>query len=248
MSLDRKFSFLVHGEPGVGKSRLADTVPGPRLLLDAEGGAAEWTPSSKIEWDPHTQPLPSAHADGSPITTDTTVFVVVRDWTTVELCYRTLNSGQHYFESAIWDSITEIQDKCKKAVMAGGDMSEKKWGVLLDRMADSVKEWRDLRVHPAKRVNTIFVALSHNRDGNRWKADLQGAIARKLPGYVDLVGYMVTTVAPGGQAMQRSMYIQPVGPFDAKDRTDILTQAWGTTIPDPNMATIAAVLNGAAAA
>lgn len=233
---ERKFCLLVHGESGAGKSRLADTAPGPRLLLDAEGGAAEWTPSPKVFWDP-SEPLPS---EG--ITTDTTVVVIVKSWGTIQQAYAVLNSGQHYFESWVWDSITEIQDKCKKAMQSGGDMTEQRWGKLLDEMADAVKNWRDLRVHPVKRLNGVITAISINKDG-RWKADVQGALARKLPGYPDLVGYLFTSLDADGR-LQRSLAIAPVGAFDAKDRTDILTQAYGYVIPAPNLLTLSAVMNG----
>ena len=236
---ERRISLLVHGEAGTGKSRLAGSAPGPRLILDAEGGAAEFLPGHKVNWDP-AGPLPEA-------TTDTSVIVTVRDWGTIEQVYRVLLSGQHYFETVIWDSVTEIQEKCKKAIEAanGGSMTQNLWGSLYDKMADKIKEFRDLRLAPCpKPVHTVFVAISVNKDG-RWKADVQGSLVRKLPGWVDVVGYLKVMGNPQG-GLSRILAIQPLGDYDAKDRTSdpSLTERFGNAVLDPNMAQICAVLRG----
>ncbi len=245
----RRICMLVHSSSGHGKSRLADGAPGPRLLLDAEGGAAEWTPSPKAYWDP-AQPLP-ANEDiepfdrkGAKINTNTTVVVIVKDWNTVLLAYRVLAAGGHYFQTVIWDSITEIQEKCKEAVAAAaGGMRQDGWGTLYEDMARMVKDMRDLRLPPSTcPVHTIFLAISHNKDGAPWTADVQGALIRKLPGYVDVVGYLKVVGTPGG--LSRIMAIQPLGDYIAKDRTDILTQHYGNAIENPTMAGICAVLRG----
>ncbi len=246
----RRICMLIHGASGHGKSRLADGAPGPRLLFDAEGGAAEWTPSPKAYWDP-AGPLPE-NEDVTPfdragprINTNTTVVVTVKSWDAIEQAYRVLASGQHYFESVIWDSITEIQETCKAAIEAanGGSMQLHLWGTLFERMADRVKDFRDLRLPPNKPVHTIFLAISHNKDGGPWKADVQGALIRKLPGYVDVVGYLKVVGLPNG-GLGRIMAIQPLGDYDAKDRTDVLTQHYGNAINNPTMTDICAVLRG----
>ena len=52
MTQQSTFTAVIHGESGAGKSQLADTIPGPRLILDAEGGS-EFTPSwPKQIWNP----------------------------------------------------------------------------------------------------------------------------------------------------------------------------------------------------
>lgn len=250
------FSFLIHALFGRGKSRLADASPGPRLLLDAEGGAADWTPSPKIFWTPD-QPWPTQFTEdsdavlkglreaGAPIDSDTTIVVLVRNWDVVVQTFKRLNAGDHYIETAIWDSVTEIQQECKKALQASGAMDQQRWGALLDQMVAGFKDWRNLKVHPVKKVNTIFIANSTSEKTDMWHADVQGALARKLPSYVDLVGYLFTEMGAEGQ-LKRRLAIQPVGPFDAKDRTDILTQRFGYIIDNPDMRVILAVLKGEA--
>ncbi len=241
-----KISVLVHALEGRGKSTLLDQMPGPRLILDAEGGACEWTDSPKIWWDP-SQDWPTAHADGSGITTNTTIAVLVKDWSTVEKCYERLNAGGHYINTAGWDSITEIQSKARKQVSAahGGQMSEARWGTLLDLMTDHVKAWRDLRVHPSCPINTFFTAISVQKDG-RWIADIQGAAARKLPTYTSLVGYLEAEIGPDGQ-IHRTLSIHPSSLFMAKDNTGPrgITAQFGPVLLDPHMPTILAALEGA---
>ncbi len=250
------FSFLIHAQFGRGKSRLADASPGPRLLLDAEGGAADWTPSPKIFWTPD-QPWPTQFSAGDaavlrgqrqagdPIDSDTTIVVLVQNWDVVVQTFKRLNSGDHYIETVVWDSVTEIQQECKRKLEAGGNMDQQRWGALLDQMVSGFKDFRNLKVHPIKKVNSIFIANSTAEKTDIWHGDVQGALARKLPSYVDLVGYLFTEMGADGK-IKRRLAIQPVGPFDAKDRTDILTQRFGYIIDNPDMRTILAVLKGEA--
>lgn len=242
----RHIAAVIHGHSGSGKTRLADTAPGPRLILDAEGGS-DWTSSPKVAWDP-TQPLPTQHDDGSPITTNTSVVVLVRNFEQTRLVLNWLQSGQHYFESVVWDSITEIQKKCKDAIRGMDDaMTERLWGTLLEKMERLVRDYRDLRKNPIKPVNVFITALSIDKD-NRQIPDVQGALSRQLSSYPDVTGYLY---AQGTEANPRARHlaIDPViippsaSTVDAKDRTDELVQRYGAVIPEPNLTAIMAVLN-----
>ncbi len=246
----RYIASVIHGHSGSGKSRLVDTAPGPRLILDAEGGS-DWTSSPKVSWDP-TQPLPTQHEDGSPITTNTTVVVLVRNFEQTRLVLNWLQSGQHYFESVIWDSITEIQKRCKDAIRGmDSDMTERLWGTLLEKMERLVRDYRDLRHNPIKRVNVFITALTIDKD-NRQIPDVQGALSRQLTSYVDVTGHLFAKATEGDPGA-RHLAIQPViippsaSQVDAKDRTDFLTQRFGAIIQSPNLSAIMAVLNEGAA-
>ena len=241
---------VIHGHSGSGKSRLVDTAPGPRLILDAEGGS-DWTSSPKVKWDP-TQPLPTQHEDGSPITTNTTVVVLVRNFEQTRLVLNWLQSGQHYFESVVWDSITEIQKRCKDAIRGlDADMTERLWGTLLEKMERLVRDYRDLRHNPIKRVNVFITALTIDKN-NRQIPDVQGALSRQLTSYVDVTGHLFAQATEGDPGA-RHLAIQPViippsaSQVDAKDRTDILTQRYGAMIQSPNLTALMAVLNEGAA-
>lgn len=241
-------AIVIHSDAGVGKSRLADTVPGPRLILDAEGGT-EWTPSPKVYWDP-TQPIPTAMPDGSPITTDTSVVVMVREFSTLQIVLQWLQSGNHYFESVVMDSLTEIQKRCKDAVKGGNEyMTEQLWGRLLDGMELLVRQFRDLKFPGVRKpVNVVITALSNVKEiggVSKNRPDVQGALARQLSSYPDVVGYLFVDTDAEGKPVRR-LLIQPIGIHDAKDRTDTLTQRFGATIDRPDLATIIAVLKGEA--
>lgn len=237
---------VIHGDSGKGKSRLADTLPGPRLILDAEGGT-EWTPSPKVSWDPR-QPLPTEMPDGSPITTDTTVVVIVREFSTMQLVLQWMQSGQHYFESVALDSLTEIQKRCKDALRGmSEEMTQQIWGTLLDKMERLVRDVRDLKMHPTKPVNVVITAGSVTKEiegDTKKRPDVQGALIRQLAYYMDVVGYLYVEANGDTGSLERKLLIQPIGIFEAKDRTDILTQRYGHVIVNPNMAEIVGILKG----
>ena len=85
---DEAPGLLVHGTPKIGKSWLAESRPGPVLILDGEGStdfplkkapAGSGTPSTRR---PRTGP-------------DDVVVVKATDWQTVVLVNQWLSSGQH---------------------------------------------------------------------------------------------------------------------------------------------------------
>ena len=48
-------TMLIHGDAGTGKSWLGNTVPAPRLILDAEGRSIYLPGGPKVTWDPREQ-------------------------------------------------------------------------------------------------------------------------------------------------------------------------------------------------
>lgn len=244
--MEKRLTMLIHGDSGLGKSRLLDTAPGPRLLIDAEAGA-DWLPSPQIQWDP-AGPPPQNFPDGSPITTDTTVVVTALDWQTVELVYTWLASGQHYFESVALDSLTEIQKKAKDAIGGQGQFSENMWGQLLTKMEIMIRQLRDLKKHPTKPVNVFISALTKFKD-EKYRPNVQGALIDQMPQYMDVVGFF--HVAPTEGGVQRQILISPHPQYIAKDRTDLLLQKFGpvvaTSVDRTDLCTLACmvdVLNG----
>lgn len=230
--------LVVHGESGVGKSWLADSIPEPRLILDVEG-RAKFTPSQpKVIWDPLREEPPKI--------TSGTCIVFVRDFSTIQRVYQWLDSGQHPFNSVGFDSLTEAQRRCKDMLVGTGAMQQQDWGALLTRMESLVRDFRDLTTHPVKPLQVVMfncLTTEVGRDVAIRRPLVQGQLMLTLPGFGDVVGYMWREVdAQTGQAA-RKLLIQPQTNFVAKDGTDRLTQHYGSVIENPDVLQMLAVLS-----
>jgi len=239
----RTLSALIHGEPGVGKSWLANTAPAYRLVLDAEGGS-RFTPGVKTYWNALTEPPPvpgigrsSPLGELGPLDWHTCI-VHVRDYATMESACDWLFSGQHPFRSVVVDSITELQKRLVDQVSGISQPTQQDWGEVLRRMEDKVRKIRDLLFHAQRPLEcVIIIALTHYRDG-KFRPFVKGQLELSMPGFVDIVGYLYLELGPDG-IPQRKLLIAPLGDFDAKDRTDAVTRAnGGPIITEPNLETM----------
>lgn len=215
---------LIYGESGAGKSDLADTVPGIRLVLDVEGGS-EYTPSwPKQIWNPNFPPPGFQGCQPGMEQPAETVRVICQDWATWERVRTWLMSGQHPFTSMVVDSLTEWQKRCRDQIRGTEQMQTQHWGDLLVQMETSLRELRDVTKSPHNRLqNLIVLALIDPKDKGR--PFVQGSLQIGLPGFVDLVGYMATPQLPDGTGIYRTLQVQPVNPmYVAKDRTKVITQ------------------------
>lgn len=233
--MDESLVLLVHGPSGAGKSPLGCTSPAPRLVLDAENGTRFVRGIRKKEWDPIREAPPE------PGDWDTCV-VKVRDFETMKAAFRWLNSGQHPFVSLVFDSLTEIQKRCKDAIRGEGeDMTERRWGQLLDQMERLVRDFRDLTMHPTRPLKcVVFLALTDEKKG-RIRPLVQGGLAMTLPGFLDVLAYMQATTDETG-AIRRYLTVQPDGTFPEKDVKD-RTGALGVHVWDPNVEQMRQTIN-----
>ena len=220
----RSLTVVVHGESGVGKSWFADTAPGPRLVLDAEGGN-KFTPSKKTTWDASKDDPPEA--DGS----WDTCLVTIPNFQVLGQVYQWLNSGKHPFKSVVLDSLTEIQKKCMDSIAGTNQPTQQDWGALLRQMESLVRLFRDLTMHPKKPLESVVIVAMTSVKDDKYRAHVQGQLGVTLPYFVDVVGYMYTKADPETNEQTRHMLVQPTDRFDAKDRTDRL----GTVIDNPNV-------------
>lgn len=224
MTQQSAFTALIHGESGVGKSDLADTIPGIRLVLDAEGGS-EYCPSwPKQIWNPNFAPpgfQGCEHGNEQPAQT---VRVIVQEWGVWEKVHRWLMSGQHPFTSLTLDSLTEIQKRCRDSIRGTEQMQQQHWGQLLIEMETAVRELRDLAKSPYNRLQNVIILALTDLNKDRGRPLVQGSLQIALPGFVDLVGYMATNQLPDGSGIYRSLLVQPYGAYVAKDRTKVVTR------------------------
>lgn len=210
-------SILVHAGSKLGKSTLSGTAPKPILVLDAEG-SWRFIPVRQVHWDPETGPPPEY--DG---TWDACV-VSVQRWETVENVYRWITQYQTPFVSVVVDSITELQRRLKQNLVGTEAMKIQDWGVLLAKMDDKIRGYRDLTLIPQINVRcVVFIAETRQRhNDNKWVPFMQGQIGVALPYWMDLVGYMYPDFEydENGQPSRevRRLWISPHPEYEAGER------------------------------
>lgn len=212
-----RLSLLVHGGSKLGKSTLSGTAPKPVLVLDAEG-SWRFIAMRKVYWDPDVGPPPEH--DG---TWDACV-VVVQRWDTIENVYRWITQYQTPFVSVVIDSITELQRRLKQKLVGTEAMKMQDWGVLLAKMDDKIRSFRDLTLIPQVSVRcVVFVAETRQRSGDdKWVPFMQGQIGVALPYWMDVVGYLYPHYEPdeNGQPTReyRRLWIAPHPQFESGER------------------------------
>lgn len=192
-------SALIHAPAKVGKTTLTTTAPLPILALDAEGGwkyvrqvgYRSGVPLRRIEWDPLAGP-PPRHDD-----TWDFCHVLIRQWATLTQAYQYLAvPTYHDFQSVVIDSITEAQRKLKEKLKPNMEaMRIQDWGDLLVQMDRLIRGYRDLTLLPPPSTLRciLFIAETEMKDG-MWRPAMQGQIGRTLPYWVDVCGYLFTTL------------------------------------------------------
>lgn len=213
----QRVSILIHAGSKLGKSTLSGTAPKPILVLDAEG-SWRFIPVRQVYWDPETEPPPEY--DGS---WDACV-VQVQRWETVENVYRWITQYQTPFVSVVVDSITELQRRLKQNLVGTEAMKIQDWGVLLAKMDDKIRGYRDLTLIPQINVRcVVFIAETRQRHSdNKWVPFMQGQIGVALPYWMDLVGYMYPDFEydENGQPLRevRRLWITPHPEYEAGER------------------------------
>jgi hypothetical protein len=227
-------SILVHADSKVGKTTLASSCPAPILILDAEGGS-KFLPVRRTSWDPLLGGPPAY--DG---TWDVCI-VVVRDFDTVLRVFDWLNYGGHSFRSIVVDSISEIQRRCKQALVGTSAMQQQAWGELLTKMDTVIRGFRDLTFHPTTPVQvTMFIAETREVNG-KWKPYMQGQIAVALPYWMDVVGYLFVQEVANPEDPQnpsrkiRRLLVSPSPQFEAGERVQ---GRLGEIVDEPNITTM----------
>lgn len=232
MAVLRSITMLVYGASGAGKSTLAATAPGPRLMLDVEGGH-RFLPGVIRYWDPYTEvpPIP----DG---TWDTCV-VNVNDYDTVLKAYEWLRSGQHGFKSLIIDSISELQVKLFDKLAGNEQVKMQQWGEVLRKLGNFMRNMRDLTTHPTAPLEAIVLTAMHRMDktDNKYHPYLQGQLATIAPYLYDITGAVVVEQFQHPDPTQppfkaRRMYIEGTELYEAKERVG---GRLGTVIEQDNL-------------
>jgi hypothetical protein len=206
-------NILIYGEAGIGKTWLAGSaheVPTMRNLMyvDAEAGR-----NTLDEYFPGITILNT------------------NNWYQYEDIYNGLYAGGHDYRTVVLDSISEILEHCKEAVMEemktkpdnedrDPDVpSVREWGIILTRMLRLVRRFKDLKL---KGINVIFVAhaeqVKTKSGAIKWMPLVNGKFQMKLPQIPDMVGWVYMTSLADGEEPVRVMLTQQSDKAVAKTR------------------------------
>lgn len=223
---EKRLRLLMHGAPKSGKSSLAETALGPRLIVDAEGGTMFGAKDHKLWHDAGQAPPTPDHDDQS-------IVFIPRSWADVVAAHRWLASGEHPFRSYVMDSLTEVQDRAKKAISTGGIFDQQMWGRLLDEMLMQMTMIRDLTVHPTNPLWTVvIVAHSDQDEANKlMRPMVQGSLRKRLGGLYDVVAHLRTQLNMDTGTYGRELVIDALPGIDAGDRTRLLRRHYGPVVP-----------------
>lgn len=224
---------LIIGPSGHGKSWLASTTPPPRLIVDLEG-RAKYTPNGRqaTDWDGVSDPMQLAK---SPTRT-----YILRAQTLAQLdtARQWLRSGKHPFKSVSVDSLMEAQIRLAEQIRPGlQSLRLQDFGDLLRQMQVFVREVRDMTDEPATGVRcAVFIAGAKRDDDGFIRPLMQGQIARNIPYWMDVVGYLEKVRLENGTIIRRLWLDQrPEGDLETKDGTDFITAKFGPCVLNPNL-------------
>ncbi len=195
-------SFLVYGKTKTGKSSLAATAPGPLLALDAEGS---WNAFMDREnpnnpghnyrvtwWDDLSQPPPDMSEHDICV-------VDVHRWETVDLVINWVIQADHPFQSIAMDSVTEVQNRCKKAIqpdMTG--LQQQDWGKLLAHMSDRIKRFRDIVKDPRNPARVVvFTSEGKLLQDGSYVPHMEGQLRNGIAYWMNTTACLRVAQVPG---------------------------------------------------
>lgn len=216
-----KLTTCIYGDPGMGKTPVALTAPGPTLLIAAELDGAEFIrPDMHIPWDPMREAMPEVE-EGS------IVVVYVTEWEVVNQAVEYLKSGAHPFRSVVIDSISELQLLLRQKLNSEGRTgrgTEQLWGFLLDDMLDTIRAIKGSMRHPDADLQAFVITAHASEKNGKVQPFVQGGLLDALPRIFSVIGYLYadSDAGPSASPEARRLLIAPGDDYVAKDRTTSL--------------------------
>ena len=178
--LPKNQAFIIYGDPGAGKTRLAASAP-KVLLIDVD---EKGTDSVRSDLDPHV--------------------IRIERWQELNDIYWYLQEGEHDFESVAIDTISALQVLCLNFVLgdeASRDASRdpdmparQAWGKVGKLMRTQITNFRNLP------MNVIFTAHVRSREAGDegdedvttvYGPEVSPSVQKHLTAAVGTIGYLV---------------------------------------------------------
>jgi hypothetical protein len=239
---DLKVYLHVHGVFGSGKTAFGLTGPAPRLVADVEGASFKSKYGGiKTLWD-------DWHKSGED-DADTVVYPV-KEEDDLKWIIDYLKKGDHPFETFTVDSLTLYQTKLKRELQQpnqqfdpDAEFTFHAWNRVLNHMLMQCEDLLSL-VEPnaLKPINVCLISAT-DREAHYMRPLLEGQIRKRLPGLVDIHGYLKAQRDKEGEP-HALLYFEPSDLIDAKCRLWQIAQEFPKGyIIDPTIKQIIEIIN-----
>ena len=238
--LDEFYHFLIYGRSGIGKTRLAATLPGV-LLIDVND---KGTKSTRRSSNPHVYP--------------------VEFWHEINDVYWFLQSGNHEFQGWALDTVTAMSSLCMKFILgdeASRDASKDPdmprgpvYQKLTELMKTQITNFRNLPMAGVFTAQQQRKVMGEDDDlgGEMFISPMvTPKVSEALESAVDVIGYLTKVavkqkVKKGGETKVRSISRSrllvdlPEDRYLTKDRENL----FGTHVDNPDLSTMLAIAEG----
>ena len=239
---DLKVFLHIHGVFGSGKTAFGLSGPGPRLIADVEGASFKSKYGGiKTLWDDWHK---SGHDDAD------TVVYPIKEEDDLKWIIDYLKKGEHPFETFTLDSLTLYQTKLKRELQQpnqefnpDAEFTFHAWNRVLNHMLMQCEDLLSVVEPSAKKPINVCLISATDREAHYMRPLLEGQIRKRLPGLVDIHGFMKLQRDKQGE-LRQLMQFEPTDLVDAKCRLwQIAEQHDKGYIVDPTIVKILETLN-----
>lgn len=227
---ERKIFAHIHGWFGSGKTWLAASSPGPVFFADVEGGVFD-TPNPKVLWKDVKDDLSVIKGEKDLLV----IYNLNKESELISIIDMLLagkyDDKPHPFATFVLDSLSMFQIKLKREVQKPGHEFDPDtkfdwdgWNRLLNHMLMRVEDLLIARNPEHPNPVNVIITSGTDRDQAYARPLLEGGFRKRLPGLVDLHGFMRKEHVEG--KLERVLYFEPTELIDAKQRLHGMSVAW----------------------
>ena len=237
---DLKVYLHIHGVFGSGKTTFGLTGPNPTLIADVEGAAMKAKAGgNKVlwsDWDKKSD-------------VDTVVYTTKTEQDLQDLITY-LKIGDHPFETFVLDSLTLFQTKLKRELQQpnqkfnpDAEFTFHAWNRVLNHMLMQAEDLLSCVEPNANKPINVCLISATDREAHYMRPLLEGQIRKRLPGLVDIHGFMKMERDKDGE-LHTILHFEPSDLVDAKCRLWQIAEANPKGyIVDPTIKQIIEIIN-----